>query len=82
MGSETMSAIPKKLEDEAMRLPAELRARLAERLIASLDQKPAEADAEGLWIDEAQRRAQELAAGAVEEIPSDQALATARAALL
>lgn len=76
-----MSAIPKRLEDEAMRLPARLRARLAERLIASLDREPADTDAEGLWAAEAQRRAQELACGEVEEIPSDQALAKARAAL-
>ena len=70
-----MSAIPKKLEDEAMSLPARLRARLAERLIASLDQEPADADTEVLWAAEAQRRARELARGEVEEIPSDQALA-------
>lgn len=69
MGSEAMSAIPKKLEDQAMGLPADLRARLAERLITSLDQEPAEAEV--LWMGEAQRRAEELAAGVVEEIPSE-----------
>jgi len=76
-----MSAVPKQLEDEAMRLPACLRARLAERLIASLDQDLADADAESLWAIEAQRRAEELAAGKVEGIPAEQTLAKARATL-
>jgi hypothetical protein len=58
-----------------MRLPAQL----AERLMASLDQEPADADVERLWAAEAQRRADEMAA--VEGIPADQALAKARAAL-
>ena len=61
-----MSAIPKDLEDQVMRLPVRLRARLAEQLIASLDQEPVDADAETLWTVEAQRRAEELAAEKVE----------------
>jgi putative addiction module component (TIGR02574 family) len=76
-----MSAIPKTLEEEVMRLPADLRARLAERLIASLDQDPTDADAETQWVVEAQRRAEELAAGKVEGISAEQALARVRAAL-
>lgn len=76
-----MSNIPKELEDEAMRLPARLRASLAERLIASLDHEPADADAEALWVAEAQRRADELALGQTEAIPAAQALAKARLSL-
>jgi putative addiction module component (TIGR02574 family) len=76
-----MSAIPRELEDEVMGLPVHLRARLAEQLIASLDQAPADADAEALWIVEAQRRAEELAADKVEGIPAKEALAKARAAI-
>jgi putative addiction module component (TIGR02574 family) len=74
-----MPAIPKDLEDQVMRLPVDLRARLAEQLIASLDQEPADADAKALWIVEAQRRAEELAAEKVKGIPAEQAFANARA---
>jgi putative addiction module component (TIGR02574 family) len=76
-----MPALPKELEDEVMKLPIRLRAQLARRLIASLDQEPADPDAELLWIAEAQRRAEEFSTGAVEGIPADEALAKARAAL-
>jgi putative addiction module component (TIGR02574 family) len=64
-----------------MKLPADLRARLAERLIASLDPDAIDTDAETQWAVEAQRRAEEFAAGKVEGIPAEQALARARAAL-
>ncbi len=43
------------LEAEAMQLPAHHRARLAEALIASLDE---EAEIEQIWADEAERRGQ------------------------
>ncbi len=76
-----MTAIPKMLEEEVMRLPADLRARLAEKLIASLDQDQIDADAATQWAVEAQRRAEELAAGKFESISDEQALARARAAL-
>lgn len=76
-----MPATPKELEDQVMRLPTRARARLAKQLIASLDQEPVDADVETLWIVEAQRRAEELAAQKVEEIPAEQALAKARAVI-
>jgi putative addiction module component (TIGR02574 family) len=71
----------KKLEDEVMRLPVRSRARLAERLLASLDDEPADPDAEKLWADEAQRRAEEIASGRVKGIPAGKVLRKARAAL-
>jgi putative addiction module component (TIGR02574 family) len=74
-----MSAIPEKLEDKAMKLPAYLRAQLAERLIASLDQDHVDADAEALWAAEARRRAEELDTGKVAGISAERALAKARA---
>ena len=77
----TMPAVLKKLEDEAMRLPARARARLAERLLASLDEEPTDPDAERLWAAEAERRAEELASGRVKGIPADKVLRKARAAL-
>ena len=76
-----MSVTPEQREDEAMKLLVSSRARLAERLIASLDQEPMDPNAETLWAEEAQRRAQELAADQAEPIPADQALARARATL-
>ena len=76
-----MSAVLKKLEDEAMRLPARSRARLAERLLASLDEEPAEPDVERLWAAEAGRRVEEIASGKVKEIAAEKALRKARAAL-
>jgi hypothetical protein len=50
-------------------------------LIASLEQGPADPDAEALWMAEAQRRAEELASGKVNGIPAETALTKARAAL-
>lgn len=76
-----MPALPKEIVDQVMKLPARVRARLAKQLIASLDQEPVDADVETLWIVEAQRRAEELAAQKVEEIPAEQALAKARAVI-
>ena len=66
-----MPAVLKKLEDEAMRLPARARARRAARLLASLDEEPIDPDAERLWAAEAKRRAEELASGRVKGIPAD-----------
>jgi putative addiction module component (TIGR02574 family) len=76
-----MPAVLRKLENEAMRLPARSRARLAERLIASLDQGPADPDAGKLWAVEAQQRAEELASGKVKGIPAEKVLRKVRAAL-
>ncbi len=69
-----------KLEAEALKLPPEQRARLAERLISSLDQATA-ADSEGLWIREAERRLEELESGRVEPIPAERVLEKARSSL-
>ncbi len=66
------------LEAEAMQLPAHHRARLAEALIASLDE---EAEIEQIWADEAERRGQELRAGALSGRPAPQVFADARARL-
>jgi putative addiction module component (TIGR02574 family) len=71
----------KELDGEALRLPARSRARLAERLIASLDQEPSDPDAEELWTAEAQRRTGEIVAGKVKGSPIEKVLRKARAAL-
>ncbi|GMV04431.1 MAG: hypothetical protein AMXMBFR53_07110 [Gemmatimonadota bacterium] len=57
------------VEAEARRLPREERARLAEALIASLDE---EAEVEQAWAAEIARRVEELRTGAVESIPAEE----------
>jgi broad specificity phosphatase PhoE len=61
------------LENEALRLDPRSRARLAERLLGSLEDL-SEGEIEKLWLDEAERREREWDAGKVEEIPADQVL--------
>jgi len=61
------------LESEALRLDPRSRARLAERLLGSLDDL-ADAELEELWLDEAERRERAWDAGEVEGIPADQVL--------
>ena len=63
------------LEQEVLKLPAEERARLAERLIASLDN---EAEIEKEWLEEVQRRDADLDSDAVAAIPMEDALTTVR----
>jgi putative addiction module component (TIGR02574 family) len=69
-----------KLEAEALKLPPEQRARLAERLISSLDQS-ADPDCEELWIREAERRLEELESGGAEPVPAERVIGSARSAL-
>lgn len=61
----------------AMKLPQEERVRLAEELIASLDDE-IDADVEALWLAEAERRLAELRTGAAQSVPADEAFARAR----
>jgi putative addiction module component (TIGR02574 family) len=69
-----------KLEAEVLKLPPEQRARLAERLISSLDQS-ADPDSEELWIREAERRLEELESGRVEPVPAERVIENARSSL-
>jgi putative addiction module component (TIGR02574 family) len=68
------------LEAKALQLPPEERARLAERLISSLDRE-ADADAEELWLREAERRLEELESGAVSAVTADRVIEKARSTL-
>ena len=63
------------LEQAVLKLPAQERARLAERIIASLDR---EAEIEREWLLEVKRRDAELDAGSVSAIPMEDALSTVR----
>ena len=63
------------LEAQLLRLPPEERAHLARVLIESLDEQP---ELDPSWVDEAERRAAELASGGVDAVPAADALARAR----
>ena len=80
MHGKAMSTALKKLEDDALKLPARWRARLAERLIMSLEEAP-DPQAEQAWLDEIERRSTELKGGKLTGIPARKVLKKARAAL-
>ncbi|MEI7868604.1 MAG: addiction module protein [Candidatus Methylumidiphilus sp.] len=59
------------LRIEALSLPIQERAQLAEQLLASLDEL-SEAETEQLWLQEAARRAAEMDQGLVQRISADE----------
>lgn len=65
---------------EAMTLPSESRARLADLLVESL-QGDALGDIEQLWLTEAKRRRDEVRSGTVATIPGQKALRQVRDAI-
>lgn len=67
------------VEAAALELPPEERARLAQRLLASLDRDPA---VEAAWDEEIERRLAEFEAGRMEAIPADEVFEEARRRLL
>ena len=73
-----MAETEKDIERDALRLPVEARARLAERLLDSLEGE-SEADIEPIWQREAERRLDEIERGEVVGVPADQVFAKARA---
>lgn len=75
-----MSLPLEQLEAEVLELPIQERARLAQRLIASLDESDeVAAEVERAWEEEIRRRVAELDAGNVELIPAEQVFAELRA---
>lgn len=72
--------MPMRVEDlteEALALPSEARALLADRLVESLD--PAEdGHFHRLWVKEAHRRQDELRSGEAESIPGEEAMGKLR----
>ena len=67
-----MSSTVESLEAAALKLPATERARLVERLFASLDIDPA---VEAAWADEVERRGAEIETGVTSLIPGQESLA-------
>ena len=68
------------LAKQAMTLPAESRARLADLLVESLDAEEL-GRIDQMWIAETKRRRDEVRAGRVETIPGKEALRKVRNAL-
>ena len=75
-----MAKLTRALESEAMKLSRRQRARLAQRLLSSLDPE-VDADAERLWLAKAERRLADLKSGKVAAIPAERVLKKVRAAL-
>jgi len=73
-----MASPARELESKALKLSRKERARLAQRLISSLDK---EVDAEKLWLEEAERRLSELESGTIVGIPAEKVIRRARSAL-
>lgn len=68
------------LEVEISKLPLQERALLAKRIMESLDAL-SEAEIEALWVEEAERRLDELEQGLATDIPAGEVLNRARAAI-
>ena len=66
------------IEAEALKLDAEERAHLADRLLASLSE---EAEVDEAWAAEVERRVAEIESGRVKLVPAADAIARARRAL-
>ena len=75
-----MTKPARELESKALRLPRRDRARLAQRLISSLDSE-VDTDVDKLWLQEAERRLGELKSGKVAGIPAEKVIRKARSSL-
>lgn len=75
-----MATAARQIESEALKLSVRERARLAERLLSSLDDEM-DADAEAAWIREGERRLDELHSGKVKGRAATGVFRRARAAL-
>lgn len=71
-----------KVEDEALQLSQQERARLAVRLLASLEEEAeSPEEVERLWLSEAEQRFEELRTGVVRGVPAREVFAQLRAKL-
>jgi putative addiction module component (TIGR02574 family) len=75
-----MGSPARQIESKAMKLSPRERARLAERLISSLDDE-VDVDAEAAWIREGERRLDELRSGKVRGRSATGVFRRARAAI-
>lgn len=75
-----MPMAAKKIESEALNLDIQARAKLAGKLLMSLDD-PSASEVERLWLDEAERRLTEYRSGKVQGVPADEVFQRAIAEL-
>ena len=75
-----MATTFEKLAEQAMTLPTESRARLADLLVESLEGDDL-GQIEELWLAEAKRRRDEVRSGSVKSIPGEEALRKVRDSL-
>jgi len=75
-----MTKPAREIESKALRLSRRERARLAQRLISSLDPE-VDAEVEKLWLQEAERRLGELKSGKAAGIPAEKVIRKARSTL-
>ena len=73
-----MSSQLEMVEAQALKLTAEERARLADRLLASLFE---EHDIEAAWASEVERRIEDIESGRAQLIPAAESIAKARATI-
>lgn len=71
---------PKSVEQEALSMPPKERAKLAQKLLLSLETL-SEEELEQAWLVEANRRARELDCGEVQPVPAEEVRRKARALL-
>jgi len=72
-----MATTVEELAEQAMNLPSESRARLADLLVESLDANEF-GHIDRLWVAEAKRRRDEVRNGPVETVPGEKALGKVR----
>jgi putative addiction module component (TIGR02574 family) len=75
-----MAMNDEQLEAAIMKLDLDARARLAEKLILSLD-APSDEENLRLWVAEAERRLRDLREGRAKEIPAEEVFRLARQAI-
>ncbi|MCP4217030.1 MAG: addiction module protein [bacterium] len=76
-----MTASTKKVVSDAMSLPADARALLADKLLHSLD-SPEREEIDRLWAEEAERRVQQIESGEVTPIPGEDVFKEIRETIL
>jgi Putative addiction module component len=76
-----MSRTLEQIEDEVLRLPEEARVRILERLLLSFQER-AGSEEKGItraWVEEAERRDDEMSSGREEGLPAQEAISKLRA---
>jgi len=77
-GSYIMIAMPDRVIEEVLSLPADIRLNLVETLITSLN-LPIDEDIDRIWAEEAEHRISKIEAGDVRLIPGEEVFSKIRA---